>query len=394
MNRNVTWAALAAATVFVNAAPASALFLGAVFGGSKPAIPSPSALTQLAKPSFKFCKTDEFDKVCHTMDRLGGQKCPEPDPLSVKSASNVQRFVKRYEMMLKKAAAAQIIRAKYMPCLSEEARRDHRVDCAVFVKEPNIVTCEQAPQLYRKAWEDGVRGAEKTLVERAIEQSPSRAPRGYEKRRLASTRERALNSARSVIAELHKAMQRPEFAVQGVDLSQVEAKVKADYAAKDAEWAKAAVEADKAQAVAKAAKEKERAERRAAQDAEELEKAKSVKLPKAKMKNAKLARKAGRLVEKRWPGEKALKVILSSKRWEVVRNKWTGIITGRVMDFHLVVQQPSGKCRLFLYGLYQPKELRGFGETSLNGVGASSRVLCERFGATEGQKPAVASRDE
>ena len=34
MNRNTAWAALAAATVFTTAAPASALFLGAVFGGS------------------------------------------------------------------------------------------------------------------------------------------------------------------------------------------------------------------------------------------------------------------------------------------------------------------------------------------------------------------------
>ena len=102
----------------------------------------------------------------------------------------------------------------------------------------------------------------------------------------------------------------------------------------------------------------------------------------------------GRLVEKRWPGEKALKTILSSARWEVVRNKWTGIITGRVMDAHVVVQQPSGRCRLFLYGLFQAKEYKGWGEATLNGVGDSSRVLCERFGAEEGKKPVVDGSEE
>src|SRR5207237_8562496 len=67
------------------------------------------------------------------------------------------------------------------------------------------------------------------------------------------------------------------------------------------------------------------------------------------------------------------------------RHKWTGVVTGRVMDAHIVVQQPSGKCRLFLYGLHQPKEHRVWGEAVLNGVGDSHRVLCERFGAAEGQ---------
>ena len=347
--------------------------MGDVFGGGKP-----------AKPNVNFCKSDEFEKVCHVMDRLGGQSCPEPNPLSTKSASAIAEFVKRAELMLKKAAAAQVIRAKYMPCLSEEARREHRVDCAVYVKEKNMVTCEGAPASYRKAWEDGVRGAEKALVERAIEKAPSRPGRSVE-----TYRTRELARAQKVIAAIQAALQKPEFAVVGVDFSQVEAKVKADFAAKDAEWAKAAGDAAKDRTEKAETAAKEKTARQSANDAKELEDAKSVKLPKARMKNATLAKKAGRLVEKRWPGEKALKVVLSSKRWEVVRNKWTGIITGRVMDFHLVVQQPSGRCRLFLYGLHQPKEDSGYGTTTLNGVGESHRVVCESFGAVEGQKPAV-----
>lgn len=379
-------ALVASGAAFLCQSAASALFLGDLIGGKKT---SPGATRSAAGASFKFCKADEFERACIQMDRKGGQKCVEPDPLSLKEKGNIKRFMDLMTLTNKKAEAAQLIREKYMPCLTDAAAREHGVDCAVFVKERNLATCDGAPAAHRKAWEDGVRGAPKNLIDAAIDAAPTQPGRDVER-----YRQRVLDRTQDLVTELKKALQEPLFAVPGVDFEAVDAAIKADFKAKDDSWAKASADAAGAKTAQKARDEKDKNSRLASQNLEELESAKTVALPKAKMKNGKLAARFGKLVEKRWPGEKALKTILSSARWEVVRNKWTGIITGRVMDAHIVVQQPSGRCRLFLYGLHQSKEYKGWGPAVLNGVGESSRVLCERFGAEEGQKPSVGASEE
>lgn len=100
-------------------------------------------------------------------------------------------------------------------------------------------------------------------------------------------------------------------------------------------------------------------------------------MPAASMEDKELTDKMAKIMEREWPKDEILKVNIVNEDWSVIRNKVTGIITGRTISTAVATKQDSGKCRVFDVGFAQEAQGGGkFSNTRFNGVGRNTIVPC------------------
>jgi hypothetical protein len=100
-------------------------------------------------------------------------------------------------------------------------------------------------------------------------------------------------------------------------------------------------------------------------------------LPKAMMADKNLEAKVlGAFKAKGWP-EQPKEVRITSEKWNIVRNKITGVITRRYIDA-AVGSTKEGKCSYQIFSFYQDYDGSGYqSEMYLEGVGISRDVSCK-----------------
>ena len=152
--------------------------------------------------------------------------------------------------------------------------------------------------------------------------------------------------------------------------------IKTDF---DAAGLKAKLEGAKAkgEAAVKASGDKRKEEQAAHADAE----AEETTAPKAKMRNAKLAKQIQAVVENQWKKDEFKKVILTSKKWTTrfvyIGDYRTNRIKGKSMDVHVITRPENAKhCRLYVIGVSMSYIDKEWGDVRFGGVGSSKWIKC------------------
>jgi hypothetical protein len=99
-------------------------------------------------------------------------------------------------------------------------------------------------------------------------------------------------------------------------------------------------------------------------------------LPKAGMKNAKLAAEMVAVMQRKWPTDTILKVVIVGKQW-VVKTTKRGIPISRTLPAAVAVRQKT-KCRFFEVTFIQEATgAKSFGPTRYHSVGGNVILPCE-----------------
>lgn len=312
-------------------------------------------IDKIVPPSI--CKGDEFYEQCKVVRRVkddcyklgrGAESRARGNgsTQSFRSVSAIERFGARIKDHEAAVPAITAIRGKFTECLGRAAYKKHNTRCGGSIRVETLDWCGVARDQLQSQWQDYVKNLDAQLIAPALKAAGGKKGAAV------------ISQTEKLLAAIKNAFQEPRLAVPGVDVDALAKKMRADHD----------------EAVAKA-----QAERAAREDEEAQQTAK--RLPKAKMKNGKLAKQVRALIERKWDKDEFKRVILSSKKWQTkyvyIGRFRTNRVSHRVLPMHVITRPENGRhCRLFEIGAQQDRVDRQWRALDIGWVGSSKWTKC------------------
>ena len=302
------------------------------------------------------CKGDDFYQQClkvkeiRTDCQMLGRAKPNRAPRNGEqgafpSVKSIEEFVDRVKAFEVAVPAIGVIREKYGECLGRAAYQKHNTRCGGSTQLETLDQCMVARDRLALRWQDFA----KTLAAEVIAPALKRA--GHSGTTTIEKAEMLLDAAQSALSE-------PRLAVADLDIAGLKKQLRETF---DRTVAEAATKRDAA-----AQAEAEATARR---------------LPKSKMKNAKLAKKIRAVIEGEWRKDEFKRAILSGKKWVTnyvyIGRYRTNRVSNRSLPLHVITRPAKAKhCRLYDISVVQDRVNKSWEAVRFGGVGDSKWTLC------------------